>query len=377
MEDRRLWATAAARDVATGYVAIELSGVSWVVGVRDGVGLNPRLHRLCSGDVLGLLRLIEAVRLRGSGRVVCGYEAGRDGFWLARHLGARGIECVVLDPASLPVERRARRAKSDRLDVHLLLRGLMGLAVGERGACRVVRVPSRSAEDVRQVHREREALLRERVRHVNRIKALLAAQGISGVEPLRDGAAALAGLRDAEGRPLAPHLRARLEREWVRLTLVVEQIAAVEATRDALAASETGDSGAATVRRLAALKGIGVQTATVLSREVLWRDFANRRQLGGYVGLTPTPWRSGGMVREQGIGKAGNPRARTALIELAWLWLRWQPDSALSRWFHHRVGTATGRVRRIAIVALARKLAVALWRYVHTGLVPDGAVLKP
>jgi len=350
--------------------------MGWIVGVRDGGGLNARLHRLCSGDVSGLLRVIEGVRLRGSERVVCGYEAGRDGFWLARYLGARGIDCVVLDPASLPVERRARRTKSDRLDVHLLLRGLMGLAGGERGACRVVRVPSRAAEDVRQVHREREALLRERVCHVNRIKVLLAAQGIDGFEPLRDGAAALAGLRDSEGRPLAPHLRSRLEREGGRLAVVVEQIAAVEATRDALAARQAGDSGAAKVRRLAALKGIGVQTTTVLTREVLWRDFTNRRQLGGYVGLTPTPWRSGGMVREQGIGKAGNARARTALIELAWLWLRWQPDSALTRWFHSRVGTATGRVRRIAIVALARKLAVALWRYVHTGLVPDGAVLK-
>jgi transposase len=323
------------------------------------------------------MRLGERARVEGAGRVVCCYEAGRDGFWLQRYVEARGMVCRVIDPASLPVERRGRRAKSDRIDVRMLLRGLIGWESGDRGACRPVRSPTLAEEDARQVHREREALVGERGRHVNRIRALLATQGVSGFEPLRHGRGGLAGLRDSEGAPLPAALRARLEREFVRLDLVLEQIAAVEAAREAaVMAPAPPDVDAAKIVQLTALKGIGTQIATVLTRELLFRDFANRRQVGSYAGLTATPWRSGGMQREQGISKAGNPRARTVAIELAWLWLRWQPGSVLARWFAARVGTATGRLRRIAIVALARKLIVALWRYVETGLVPAGATLK-
>lgn len=392
MEKRNAIAPATVSDSATAYVAIELSALSWLVAVRRPGSGKASLYKLAAGDCARLVALSERARGLGASRVLCCYEAGRDGFWLHRYLRARGIDCLVLDPASLPVNRRARRAKSDRIDVHMLLRGLIGWEGGDRDACRPVRVPTPADEDARQTHREREALLKERVRHVNRIKALLATQGVIGFEPLRGGCtggrtgggaggrAGLAALTGVEGAALPAGLMARLARELARLELVVGQIAAVEAVRDAAlaAARDTaaGDAVALKAARLVALKGIGPQIATVLAREVFYRSFDNRRELASYTGLCPSPWRSGGMVREQGVSKAGNARARTCAIEMAWLWLRWQPGSALSVWFTTRVGSARGRVRRIAIVALARKLMVALWRYVETGLVPDGAVLK-
>jgi transposase len=331
--------------------------------------------------------------------VVCCYEAGRDGFWLHRLLAAQdGVTCYVLDPASLPVDRRARRAKSDRIDVRMLLRAVIAYESGggDRQACRPVRVPTLAEEDAKRLHRERAVLIRERIRHVNRIQALLATQGVSGFAPLRPGSRAqLSALRRGDGSeaPLPPALLAAIGREFDRLELVCRQIAELEAARDtvvreaAAAATPASDGPAATVSadpdpvaakiaRLVEMKGIGAQLATVLGREVFYRSFANRREVAAYAGLCACPWRSGGMAREQGISKAGNPQARTAMIELAWLWLRWQPESALARWFTARVGTAMGRVRRIAIVALARKLLVALWRYLETGLVPEGAVTK-
>lgn len=375
MEDRNAIAPTTGSDHATAYVAIELSNASWVVAVRlPGAG-KVSVHRLSAGDAAGVVAL--AARALGSGalRVLCCYEAGRDGFWLYRYLAARGIGCLVLDPASLPVNRRARRAKSDRIDVHMLLRGLIGWDGGDRDACRPVRVPTPADEDARQIHREREGLLKERVRHVNRIKALLATQGVIGFEPLRHGAVGLASLTGIDGAALPAGLLRRLEREFARLALTLEQIAVVEAARDEVVAAAR-DATAVKAARLVALKGIGPQIATVLAREVFYRSFDNRRQLASYTGLCPSPWRSGAMVHEQGVSKAGNARARTIAIELAWLWLRWQPHSALSVWFTKRVGGARGRVRCIAIVALARKLMIALWRYVETGLVPDGAVLK-
>lgn len=375
MKSRNEIAPAAVSDNGTAYMAIELSNASWLVAVcRAGTG-KVSVHKLEAGDAKGVVALASRVRSHGASRVVCCHEAVRDGFWLHRYMEARGIESRVLDPASLPVNRRARRAKSDRIDVHMLLRAVIGWDGGDRDACRPVRVPTRAAEDARQTHREREALLRERVRHVNRIKALLATQGVSGFEPLRSGREGLASLRGADGGALGAGLLGRLEREFARLEVALGQIAAVEAARDA-AVTAPNDAASVKTARLSALKGIGVQTATVLSREVFYRSFDNRREVASYVGLTPSPWRSGGIVREQGISKAGNARARTCAIEMAWLWLRWQPGSALSRWFTERVGNAKGRVRRIAIVALARKLVVALWRFLETGLVPDGAVLK-
>jgi transposase len=378
MENRTFTAPTTASDVATSFMAIELSSLSWLVAMQMPLSASVRRHKLAAGDTTRLLKLVARARASGAGRVVCCFEAGRDGFWLHRVLSAEGVVCLVLDPASLPVDRRARRAKSDRLDVGDLLRAVIAYDGGDERACRPVRVPTVTEEDARRVHRERGALIKERVRHVNRIKAHLALHGVSGFEPLRRGErATLPGLVGGDGAPLPPALLAALEREFDRLALVLEQIAAVEAVRDAVVtAPAAGDMAAAKVAQLARLKSIGTQTATVLTREVFYRDFDNRRQVGSYVGLTPSPWRSGGIVREQGISKAGNPRVRTAMIELAWLWLRWQPGSALSQWFRARVGAAKGRVRRIAIVALARKLLIALWRFVETGLVPEGAVFK-
>jgi transposase len=239
-------------------------------------------------------------------------------------------------------------------------------------------VPSPLDEDLRRAGRERRALITERVRHSNRIKGLLAQVGIAGFNPLRpDAKAALAGLRGADGKAVPAAMARQIGRELDRLALLGAQIAAVEAERDAaLKEPAAGDAQAPRIARLAALKSIGIETATVLGREVFWREFANRRRVGGYVGLGSSPWQSGGMDSDQGISKAGNAAVRAVMIELAWRWLRFQPDSALSQWFRARVGQAGSRARRIAITALARKLLVALWRYLETGLVPHGAVFK-
>lgn len=362
------------KDSATVLVAIELSGKSWLVGVQRRSAARPSLHRLAAGDGPGLVKLLGELGAAGV-RVVTCYEAGRDGFWLHRLLGEAGIENHVIDPASLRVDRRARRAKTDRIDVCALLRALAAWLRGECQECRMVRVPSEAEEDAKRLHRERQRLINERVAHVNRIKALLALHGIGGFAPLRaDRRVRLEALRTARGEALPMLLKEEIERELERLELIMRQIATLESLRDA--ALSTADPSASKIQSLVRLKAIGAELATVLTREVFYRAFRNRREVGAYVGLDPSPFRSGGMVHEQGIAKAGNPRARTAMIELAWLWLRYQPDSALSRWFRARVGTAGGRIKRIAIVALARKLLVGLWRYLTTGLVPEGAVLK-
>jgi len=249
---------------------------------------------------------------------------------------------------------------------------------GDRAACHMVQVPSVEREDVRRTHRERQRLIAERVQHVNRIKGLLANQGIYDVQPLRrDRWERLDELRTGDGRDLSPRLRREIEREFKRLELVLEQIAAVEAERDAsVAAPAADDPDAAKVAQLAKLGGIGIELANVLVREALYRSFSNRREVAAYAGLTPSPYTSGERHRDQGISKAGNPLLRKAMIELAWLWLRYQPDSALARWFTERVGVVRGRIRKITAVALARKLLVALWRYLMTGQVPEGAHLK-
>jgi transposase len=361
------------------YAAIEMSGSNWDVVVHTPASSKLSRYRLRAGDTAQLLELMERVAAKVARQaeqtvsVVSCYEAGYDGFWLHRVLSAQGLTNHVIDAASLQVDRRARRAKTDRLDGEALVLALMAWYRGERKACRMVRVPSPAEEDAKRGHRERERLIKERVQHVNRIKGLLATQGIVGFHPLhRQRRARLAVLS------LPPHLQAEIERELVRLELLLEQITALEAERDALfaAAPAADDPVADKIRALARLKGIGPTGASVLGREAYYRSFRNRREVGSYVGLTPTPWRSGKLAREQGISKAGNARLRTTVIELAWSWLRYQPDSALARWFRDHAGSQAGRVRRIAIVAVARKLAVALWRYVETGIVPTGAVLK-
>ena len=363
---------------ATLFVALELSRSTWLVALHSPLSDKVSQHRIEGGDVEGLLALIARKREQAQARlgrpirVVSCFEAGYDGFWLHRWLCAHGIENRVLDAASLLVDRRAKRAKTDRLDAAGLLRTLMALERGEMQVCRVVHGPSPAQEDARRRSRERARLVVERGQHVSRIKGLLMTQGIRDFEPTRrDWPARLEALRTPDGQELAPCLRAEVLRECRRLWQVMEMVAEVEAEQKAVMDAEDGHAA-----RLTRLRGIGLTFATVLANEVFFRDFRNRREVGGYLGLAPSPWQSGGVRRDQGIAKAGNPRARRTAIELAWLWLRHQPGSALVRWFHERVGPGTGRMRRILLVAMARKLIVALWRYVTLGTVPEGALLK-
>lgn len=364
--------------------AIELSKQSWVIGFNTPLSEKISRRTLSGCDWKGLLELIEDVRARVSremGRAVavmsC-YEAGYDGFWLHRQLEAHGVRNYVIDPASLQVDRRARRVKTDRIDAERLLRSLMAYLRGEPKVWSVVRVPSVAEEDARRLHRERDRLVLERVQHVNRIKGLCALHGIYDYHPLRPQATArLEQLRTAQGGELPPRLKSEIKRELHRLELVVEMIATLEAERDAIVEDEASTHlNAEKIQNLHKLKAIGPEFAAVLVGEIFHRSFDNRRQLASYVGVTPSPFQSGSMAHEGGISKAGNRKGRTTGIELAWLWLRYQPDSDLSIWFRARVGIMKGRIRRIAIVALARKLLVALWRYLETGLVPRGAVLN-
>jgi transposase len=384
MDNRTEHTPTAAADLATVYVALELSNQSWLMALRSSVEGTTSLHKVKAGDTASLLGLIDRAvaraqeRCSGPVRVLSCYEAGRDGFWLHRRLLAHGVENVVLDAASIAVPQRGRRAKTDRLDVHGLMRALMALARGEAD-CRIVRVPAAADEDARRLGRERRRLVHERVGHVNRIKGLCALAGIRDYEPARaNRRRRLDELRTALGEALPAHLKREIERQLGRLELVLAQLKEVEAERDAiLAAAPADDPGAAMIRALVRLKAVACETATTFVREVFFRSFDNRRQVGAYVGLDGCPWRSGGMAREQGISKAGNKRARAAAIELAWRWLRYQPQSALSLWFHRRLAGAKGASKKKLIVALARKLVVALWRYVTFGLVPDGAAFKP
>jgi transposase len=365
--------------------AIELSKSSWIVAVNTPLADRISRHTVKAGDGTELIALMEriAVRVgRETGRrveIVSCYEAGYDGFWLHRLLEAHGVRNYVIDPASLQTDRRARRAKTDRIDAERLLRSLMAYLRGEPRVWSIVRVPSLADEDARRLHRERDRLVAERVQHVNRIKGLCALHGIYDYQPLRRKRwAQLEGLRTAQGDELPARLKAELKRELRRLDLVMEMIVAVEAERDAIVEEKAScmHVNAEKIQQLHALKSIGPEIATVLVGEVFYRQFDNRRQLASYLGFTPSPFQSGRLAHDQGISKAGNAKARTTTLELAWLWLRYQPDSDLSTWFRTRVGTMKGRIRRITIVAMARKLMVALWRYLETGMVPNGAVLK-
>jgi transposase len=366
----------------TVFVAIELSQMSWLVTLHSPERDRISRHKLAGGDHAGLLALIEKTRSRAEQklgspvRVASCYEAGYDGFWLHRLLLAAGIMNLVFDAASIPVEQRGRRAKTDRIDGELLLRSLMAHLRGEPRVVRIVQVPRVEQEDARRASRERERLVKEQTAHTNRIKALLRLQGMAvGYPRRRDWLRWLAQQRDWQGQPVSPHLLAEVTREHARLMLVREQLAALEQAQ-AAQSSPLPEAMAKRRDQLQRLKALGPSFAATLTSELFYKDFDNRRQVAAYCGLPPSPWRSGGIDREQGISKAGNPRARAKAIELAWLWLRHQPESALSRWFDTRTANAGKRVRRIAIVALARKLIVALWRYLTTGLVPAGATMK-
>lgn len=376
--------TPIAGHTGTIFVAIELSQKSWLVTLHSPDRDRVSHHKVGAGDYAGLLSLLERVRERAGRklgtvpRVESCYEAGYDGFWLHRRLQASGIENYVFDPGSIAVEQRSRRAKTDRIDGEQLVRTLMAYLRGEPRVVRIVRVPSPEQEDARRMSRERDRLIGEQTAHTNRIKGLLRLHGFAVGNPRRrDWLKWLAGQRDWQGQPLPPQQLAEIEREHARLMLVREQLGAIERPS---AQAQTTPAALEMGRRreiLFRLKSLGPAFTTSLTGEVFYKDFTNGRQVGSYVGLAPSPWRSGGIDREQGISKAGNPRARQKAIELAWLWVRHQPDSALTLWFRERTAKASKRIKRIAIVALARKLMVALWRFVTTGLVPTGARLKP
>jgi transposase len=364
---------------ATLFVALELSKAKWLVGLHGPMADKVSRHTIAGGDAPALLMLIGAARRRaeaglgGTVRVVTCYEAGYDGFWLHRLLVAHGIANQVIDPASLLVNRRARRRKTDRIDLAGLLRTLMAWHRGEPQVCSMVRVPSPEEEDRRRRGRERERLVKERVQHLGRVKGLLMTQGVRDFQPARRGwRDRLEALRTGDGRPLPDCLKAEIARECRRLALVDEMLDELERERDAASDGKAPQQAAL----LTKLRGIGPTSAHLLAGEVFHRDFANRRQVAAYLGLEPSPWQSGQVDQDQGISKAGNRRARRVAIELAWLWLQHQPDSGLSRWFKDRVGVARGRVRRIMLVALARKLIVALWRYLASGVVPEGASMR-
>jgi transposase len=366
----------------TVHVAIELAVSSWLVAARLPGAEKVRLHRIEGGDTAALLALIAELRssasrkLGGIAGVACCFEAGRDGFWLQRLLAAHGIAAHVLEPTSVLVNRRARRAKTDRLDAEGMLRVLAAWLGGDRQVCSMVRVPTPEEEDAKRPHREREHLVQEKLRLVNRIEALLFTQGIRARPSLRSWERDLAELRTGDGRALPPLLRAELDRLRRRLVLILELIRETEAERAEALAAAADDAMAQKIMALQRIRGVGANFAAVLGREVFYRSFANRRQLASYVGIAPTPHQSGGTDRDRSISRAGNARARTTLIQLAWLWLRYQPGSALATWFRERVGALQGRTRRIAIVAMARRLLVALWRYVETGVMPDGAAVR-
>lgn len=366
--------------LGTLYLALELSQAEWELGFTIGLGQAPRLRSLKARHLEGLKGEIEQAKerfgLSKEAAVLSCYEAGRDGFWLHRYLESLGVKNVVVDSASIEVNRRFRRAKTDRLDVGKLLNMLVRYDQGESKVWSVVHVPSVEVEDRRQLHRELMALKREQTHHINRMKGLLASQGVV-LEVKRDFVEELAEVKLWDGSAMGCGLRALLEREAIRLDLVREQIHELEKERKEILKSST-DPAVEQVRRLLRLKGIGINSAWVDVMEFFaWRAFQNRREVGALAGLTPTPYRSGESAKECGISKAGNRPVRALAIEIAWSWLRNQPNSQLSRWYRKRFAKGGSRVRRIGIVALARKLLIALWRYVEEGILPEGAQLKP
>lgn len=381
--DRPQAPTAIRTDLGAIFVSLELSRSTWLItSLSPGSGEKMSKHSVRGGDITGLLarltQLQEKARTRTgkSFEIIVIQEAGLDGFWIHRMLQESGNESHVVDPASIATSRRRRRAKTDRIDGEALVRALLAYKRGEPRVCAMVKAPTPQEEDRRRLCRERKVLIAEQVTHVNRLKGLLFSQGISGYEPLRrNRRARLEELQTGDGRLLPEHLKAQIRRELDRLELLLEQIKAVEVERDALLVTEE-TSALAPAAILFNIKGIGPEFAAVLWSEGLFRHFDNRRQVAAYAGLAPTPWQSGAVDREQGVSKSGNPRLRTTLIQLAWLWIRHQPQSALTLWFEARVKRNGGRLKKTTIVALARKLLVALWKYVTAGVVIEGAAMK-
>ena len=361
---------------------IEMSRTSWLVaGIIPGLERHP-LKKL-EPDEAALLRLLHRWRNEATtaGRTVTrlavAFEAGRDGFWLARWLRAHGAEAHVIHPASVAVAREHRRAKTDRLDTALLKRAFLGWLRGERGHCSMAAVPTLAEEDAKRPSRERESLVGERTRLVNRIKATLARLGIRSFKStLRKAVERLPTLRTPEGAPLPPNTLAELRRDMARLRLVSDQIKEIEDTRRERLEQQPEEGPHAMVRLLARVIGVGIETADLLVHEVLARQLRDRKAVARYAGLTGSPDESGARRREKGLAKAGSARVRRSMIQLAWRFLRFQPDSGLARWYRARTADARGGTRKTLIVALARKLLVALWRFVTTGETPEGIVLR-
>lgn len=362
------------------YMALELSASKWRVAFGTGGVERTRQVTVEAGDRAGLLDAIARAKaklgLSADAPVSSVYEAGRDGFWLHRWLEAQGITGRVIDAGSVEVSRGRRHRKTDRLDAALLLRKLRAYLDGDRRAFSVVRVAPAEIEDLRRLERERERLVKEQTAHRGRIRSLLATEGHGGITLARDFPGQLARLRRWDGEALPAALRAELEREWARLGQVREQLTAVQAEQRRLV-REAEAGPLRVLRELRRFKGIGWTSAWILGIEMLaWRSFANRREVAGFAGLTPTPHDSGASRREPGIGKDGNRRVRAEAIELGWRWVRWQPDSDLTRWFQARYGQGSARQRRIGIVALARRLLILLWRYIDRGELPPDVALK-
>jgi transposase len=345
--------------------------------------VNKRVKQsFAARDVASVTKALEQLKAQAEKagfvvtRTVLAYEAGRDGFWIARALNSRGVEAQVMHPASIPIERRRKRAKTDRVDVDLLLTTLIGWLRGEPGRCTMAPIPALEEEDMREPGRRRNALVQDRLRIENRIGGLLIRHGIAGFHPrLKSAEKKLAELKAYDGAPLPPETMNSVKLLLAQHRLLSQQLKEIEEAREKVVEIENPDRLQRMIQMLARLFGLGLETATVLAHEVFSRRFKDRRALGGFVGLTGTPYDSGGSKTEQGISKNGNPQVRRMLSQLAWRWVGHQPESALTQWFHARLNGAKGRMKKVLIVALMRKLLIALWRYVETGEVPEGARL--
>ncbi len=363
-------------------VVVELSEANWLIaGLVPGIDRHP-LKKLAP-DPAALLRLLERWRTesvktgRTVGRIALAFEAGRDGFWLARWLQARGIEVYVIHSTSVAVSREHRRAKTDRLDTAMLMRVFLGWLRGERGHCGMVAIPTLEEEDAKRPSRERENLVGERTRIINRMKSALTRIGIRGFKPeLRKARQRLEALRTPEGMPVPANMLDEMRRDMARLAMVREQVDAIERTRLVRLEQAPAAGPHAKVRLLASVIGIGVETADMLVQEVLSRRLRDRRAVARYAGLTGSPDESGSKRREKGLAKAGNARVRRGLMQLAWRFLRFQKDSALAQWYRARTAGTKGARKTTMIVALARKLLIALWRMVTTGEIPAGVALR-
>lgn len=369
------------------YIALELSQRTWLIGYLLPGSDRVLTTAVAGGDAEALLsalgRIESLVGTRSPAECtmvsmrVC-FEAGYDGFWLARYLIDRGIDTTILDPSSFLVSRRGRRVKTDRIDVEAMVFTLKAYLLGDRSVCRPVRLPSIEEEDAKRLSRERTQLKKERTRHVNRIRALLVLHGIRSVPGLWGGRwkEALSSIRTGDGRELGRFILRELCRQFERLDLVHSQLKSLEKERIQACETEGAINGNAKIRVLKQLDGVGEVGATHLVTEVFHRSFKNRKHLASYLGLSPSPYASGDVHRDQGISKAGNKQARVMLVELAWCWLKYQPKSQLTRWFRARFSGHGSRSGKVGIVALARKLAIAFWRFLEDGVVPEGATLS-